>query len=483
MKPATKVPRVPQTPPSIEEWFSTAQRVSCRFFADVSDADGRIEHVSTHLMNELVDKSQSRRQSNSSRHSSSGALTSIPASYQTVTFLHGYPTCSYDFYPLIRRLLDTRQIVARLLLIDMLGFGDSDKGKGEARCSIQQHANVVQSIWDKFDITQSHLVVHGVGVSVAQELLTREPKGRLDSCQLGKIIWLNGSVFHDLYRTPKLQQALMRPLTGWIAARSLSAQSLASELASWFSKQRPASKQFLSDAYTSLRHRKGKQIQHKLCKFMKEQARYRYVWQGALELAMRADPARMLFIWGMQDPLAGSQIAAELHNRYDKYGLKIHEHWDLGHWPHVEDPERVADAIAVFLLEPYVPRERVQQRVNSQDGVERTDLSRVSVLNGVLRSSIQLQRRRLASDADGSVSDGPTGSGAMEEQRLSSGTAVEGLKAPRTNSVPQIQTPTEGRFGCRSIRELSGAGGSEALMEDPEGARDLLLLGDTGAGR
>lgn len=33
---------------------------------------------------------------------------------------------------------------------------------------------------------------------------------------------------------------------------------------------------------------------------MKDRERYKHVWQGALELALRRDPHRMLFLWGMQ---------------------------------------------------------------------------------------------------------------------------------------------------------------------------------------
>lgn len=35
-------------------------------------------------------------------------------------------------------------------------------------------------------------------------------------------------------------------------------------------------------------------------RFFKDRARYKFVWQGALELAMRSSPEHHLFIYGMQ---------------------------------------------------------------------------------------------------------------------------------------------------------------------------------------
>jgi pimeloyl-ACP methyl ester carboxylesterase len=57
--------------------------------------------------------------------------------------------CSYDFMGVLKHMLGERKLRARLLLIDLLGYGDSDKGVGEARFSIQQHANVLLSVWQR----------------------------------------------------------------------------------------------------------------------------------------------------------------------------------------------------------------------------------------------------------------------------------------------------------------------------------------------
>jgi hypothetical protein len=52
-----------------------------------------------------------------------------------------------------------------------------------------------------------------------------------------------------------------------------------------------------------------------------------------------------------QDPLCGAHVAAELHRRFDRYpARRITECPDLGYFPHLEDPQRVALALQRFLL-------------------------------------------------------------------------------------------------------------------------------------
>src|SRR3712207_5405188 len=59
-----------------------------------------------------------------------------------VTFLHGFPTSSWDWLPVVERLRGER----RLLTFDFLGFGDSDKPRGH-RYSLVEQADVTEAVW------------------------------------------------------------------------------------------------------------------------------------------------------------------------------------------------------------------------------------------------------------------------------------------------------------------------------------------------
>ncbi len=63
-------------------------------------------------------------------------------------------------------------------------------------------------------------------------------------------------------------------------------------------------------------------------RFMKDRARYKYIWQGALELAMRHEPERMMFYWGMQVSIA-SLVAACMR----MLSIRRHALHSQGLWP------------------------------------------------------------------------------------------------------------------------------------------------------
>jgi pimeloyl-ACP methyl ester carboxylesterase len=79
-----------------------------------------------------------------------------------------------------------------------------------------------------------------------------------------------------------------------------------------------------------------------LIRYTEERARHRRRWIGALE---RLDvPA--LVAWGRQDPVAVMPIADQLAHEIP--GAERETWDDLGHYPQVEDPARVAAAVLGF---------------------------------------------------------------------------------------------------------------------------------------
>jgi pimeloyl-ACP methyl ester carboxylesterase len=60
----------------------------------------------------------------------------------------------------------------------------------------------VLAVWADLGIDRTALVAHDYGVSVAQELLCRDP-GRIES-----MAWLNGGMFPDLHRPAEFQRHL-----------------------------------------------------------------------------------------------------------------------------------------------------------------------------------------------------------------------------------------------------------------------------------
>src|SRR3981189_99187 len=130
-----------------------------------------------------------------------------------VTLLHGFPTCSWDWAQISAALVNEH----RLLLPDLLGFGDSDKPAGH-QYSLVEQADLVEALWRHFGIDQSALIVHDIGGSVAQELLARQNEGRL-AARLTTVVFLNGALYHGVSRPRPVQKLLANPLLGPVLAR------------------------------------------------------------------------------------------------------------------------------------------------------------------------------------------------------------------------------------------------------------------------
>ena len=122
-----------------------------------------------------------------------------------LTLLHGYPTCSFDWAGVADALAEER----RLLMLDFLGFGDSDKPADHAY-SIHEQADLTEALWRHHGVTSTALVVHDYAVSVGQELLARHAEGKLE-VRIERIAFLNGGLYPDMHRAAARAEAAAAP--------------------------------------------------------------------------------------------------------------------------------------------------------------------------------------------------------------------------------------------------------------------------------
>ena len=119
-----------------------------------------------------------------------------------VVFIHGFPTSSHlwaDVVPLM-------PAGHRLVVLDLLGFGRSDRPLGRD-LSLRGHAERVLGLMDALGINRACVVGHDVGGGVAQVLATRWPQRVSHLC-------LVDSIAFDAWpaREVKLARAML-PLT------------------------------------------------------------------------------------------------------------------------------------------------------------------------------------------------------------------------------------------------------------------------------
>jgi pimeloyl-ACP methyl ester carboxylesterase len=254
-----------------------------------------------------------------------------------VTLLHGFPTCSWDWAPVAGELARGR----RLLMLDFLGFGDSDKPRPHAY-SFHEQADLVEALWRHHGVERTAVVAHDYGVSVGQELLARRADGTLGA-EVERIAFLNGGLYPDLHRALPVQRLLRRRLAGALIARVMSERAFARSLARVFSPRHQPAPADLHAHWLGVARRGGHRIPHLLIRYIDDRLEHERRWVGALE---STDVPRR-FVWGMVDPVSGAHVAERLRERLG--AGELHALDDVGHYPQVEAPERVGPLLAEFV--------------------------------------------------------------------------------------------------------------------------------------
>ena len=249
--------------------------------------------------------------------------------------IHGYPTSSWDWTAVWPRLADRFSLIA----IDMLGFGLSDKPDGH-RYTILDQADLQEAILEKAGVSEAHLFVHDYGVTVGQELLARHLDHTL-SFSIKSIVFLNGGLFPEQHRARPIQKIGLTPL-GPLLGAMMSRERLRKTFDEVFGPQTKASEAEILGHWKLMTENKGLKVLHRLLNYIQERRRFRGRWVGALQNA--TTPMRL--INGGADPVSGKHL-------YDYY-LEMVPIPDavllpkIGHYPHTEDPQSVADLFLEF---------------------------------------------------------------------------------------------------------------------------------------
>jgi pimeloyl-ACP methyl ester carboxylesterase len=268
-----------------------------------------------------------------------GRLESYEIFYRTegtgdwLTFLHGFPTHSWDWH----KINEALKPHYRLLFFDFLGFGDSDKPR-DHQYNLLEQANLTQALWQHLGVTTTGLIAHDYGVSVGQELLHRHNHNLMDT-KLTDLTFLNGGLFSDLHRPLRVQKLLRRPVLGALISLVMTERTFAKNFAKVFSPRYMLSAAELHECWEGIVRRGGKNMYHKLIHYIADRKIYKERWEAALTEAKI--PLR--FIWGLVDPVSGAHVAQHLKQTLPN--LNILELSEVGHYPQLEVPEVVAKRI------------------------------------------------------------------------------------------------------------------------------------------
>jgi pimeloyl-ACP methyl ester carboxylesterase len=222
-------------------------------------------------------------------------------------------------------------------MFDMLGFGDSDKPSRHDFSAFEQ-ADIVEALWSHYGVGETRVVGHDVGMTVALELLARQDEGKLPT-RMTDLALLNGGVYAAHHRPRPVQIWLQRPVIGAFIAGRMSESRFSRGFAEIFAPEHQPSAGELHQHWLSVARRDGFKNYHRLIKYIPERRANARRWEGAVETSLT--PIR--FIWGMVDPVSGAHMAGAIKER--RPSADFVELADVGHYPQLEAPERVAPAI------------------------------------------------------------------------------------------------------------------------------------------
>lgn len=264
-------------------------------------------------------------------------FTRIDGTGEVLLAVHGFPTASWDYAPIWARLTGTYRVIT----LDMIGFGFSAKPR-DFPYSILAQADLYEAVLAKEGVTRYRLLAHDYGVSVAQELLARQPEGA--RARISSVVLLNGGMFPEAHR-PRAVQKLLASRIGPLVAR-LSTYRLFRRNMHDIWGTTPPSEDEVKAMWQLVTHNDGMAVMPKLIGYLAERKAQRERWVGALVGA--AVPKRL--IDGLRDPVAGAAIAARYRELVP--APDIVELLDVGHYPQVEAPDVVGESIMEFFARP-----------------------------------------------------------------------------------------------------------------------------------
>ena len=247
-------------------------------------------------------------------------------------YLHGFPSSSYDWRP----LLGLRPPDEASVAFDFLGFGLSEKPR-DHEYTLAWQADAAEEVVRRAAAQRVFVVGHDMGTSVATELMARDLRGELGFALSGSLLF-NGSMLLHLAR-PTVGQKLLRSPLGPLFARLSNERSFRAQFARIFSPGHPLSAEEAADHWSLLSHGGGASVAHKTIHYMDERERFTERWHGAL----RDWPGPLTLAWGLHDPVARTAVLDGL--RELRPGVEAIELPEAGHYPQIEQPELISAAL------------------------------------------------------------------------------------------------------------------------------------------
>ena len=259
---------------------------------------------------------------------------------ETIVILHGYPSCSYDYF----RVLPLLTKKYRVIVHDHLGFGFSGKPLNYSYSLIEQ-ADIAQALWQKLGLKEVHLLAHDYGTSVATEIVARYNLG-YEPVKLKTITIGNGSMHIEMAKLQWTQKLLRSKFWGPILVKFRSWAMFNNAFYKlWYDKSKIDKKEF-AVLWKMLDHDPdGAKVFPAVSRYLLERVKFWHRWIGGL----RKTDKHINILWADKDPVAIIDMAHALHERIPSNSLEIIP--NVGHYPMLEAPDIYAGKVMEMIEE------------------------------------------------------------------------------------------------------------------------------------
>lgn len=252
---------------------------------------------------------------------------------EPLVVVHGFPTSSYDWSHLLDRLTLRRRVV----LVDLPGFGLSDKP--DVHYTIAMHADAIAAVLSTLGLSRFALLSHDMGDTVAGELLARQSEG---TWQVGitRRVVTNGSIYISMAHLTDGQLMLLS-LPDERAEHGPGPELLSASLTATLSPDHDGPSM---DRHAELVcHLDGDRLLPRTIRYIEERRANEARFTGAIE----SHPSPLHVVWGPDDPIALASMAERLRTARPDATLQ----WvgGAGHYPQIEDPDAYVAALDAVL--------------------------------------------------------------------------------------------------------------------------------------
>jgi haloalkane dehalogenase len=251
---------------------------------------------------------------------------------ETLLFVHGTPSWSFDFRHVIKALRPRYRCIA----LDHIGFGLSDK-PSEYTYGTQRHSENLERLVLALDLRDITLVVHDFGGPIGLNMAIRHPDRIRRLVILNSWLWSNA----DDPDFMRMRKTLRNPMLPFLY-RHLNLSPRFILPASFGEKKLPRRlrRQYTSP-FGSAAEREGALAFVR--SLLEDQDWFEDLWRK--RAAITAKPT--LLIWGMKDPVIKAHHLGKFMSGFPD--AHVHRLDTCGHFPQEEEAGQVIAAMARFL--------------------------------------------------------------------------------------------------------------------------------------